>query len=51
MKGSLTRYKWDELMILFGIVPEPFHCSPCSVVAALVPQAFKKARIRVYFRM
>ena len=31
-KGSSTRGKWDELIILFGIVPEPFqhpHFSRC----------------------
>ena len=35
-KGSLTSCKWNELMILFCAVPESFHHSPFSVVAALV---------------
>ena len=35
-KGSFTRDKWDELMILFGIVSESYHSSHLSVVATLV---------------
>ena len=38
-KGSFTRGKRNELMILFGIVPESFPRCPFSVVAALGPSA------------
>ena len=42
--GSFTRDKWNELMILFGVVPESFHRSPFSVVAALVPLAHEMVK-------
>ena len=43
-KSSFARNEWNELMIRFGIVPESFHHSPCSVVAALVPLAYEVAK-------
>ena len=32
-KGSFTRDKWSEFVMLFGSVPESFQHSPLSVVA------------------
>ena len=36
--------KWDELMVLIGIVPESCHSSPFSVVATLVLRAQQMAK-------
>ena len=38
-KGSFTRDKWDEPMIVFGVVSESFHRSHMSTVAVSVPPA------------
>ena len=42
-KGSFTRGKWNELMILFGVVSDSVHRSASPVVAALGPPAHKMA--------
>ena len=42
--GPFTRDKCDELMILFGIVPESYHRSQFSVFATLVLSAQQMAR-------
>ena len=36
-KGSFTRDKWDEPMIVFGVVSESFHRSHMSTVAVSIP--------------
>ena len=41
-KGSFTRDKWNESMILFGMVSESFHRSSSSVVATAAPSEKKK---------
>ena len=38
-KGSFTRDKWDEPMIVFGVVSESFHRSHMSAAAVSVPPA------------
>ena len=43
-KGSFTSDKWNEQMILFGIVSESFHRSASSVLAASVPSTHKMAK-------
>ena len=47
--GSFTRDEWNELMILFGIVPGSFHRSPFSVVGAWGPHAQQMARRSLSF--
>ena len=43
-KGSFTREKWDELMILIGKVSEFHHCSHHSIVATLFLLVHKMAK-------
>ena len=44
--ASFTREEWDELMVLFGIVPESHHRSPFSVVATWVLPVHQMAKAR-----